>query len=98
MVDELFVVELFVDWLLLVVPSDFCVVPELLVVCVLVVGLLSWSWEPPSTSGSSPPGCCSSEPWSSPPPAPAVGVAVAWFVAVGVAVGVGFFWSSTHAW
>ena len=40
MVVELFVVELFVDWLLLVALLDFCVVPdELLVVCVLVAGL-----------------------------------------------------------
>ena len=68
---ELFADELFVDWLLLVVLADFCVVPdELLVVCVRVVGLLVVVVEQPSTSGSSPSRCCSSEPWSCRPRRP----------------------------
>jgi hypothetical protein len=97
-VGVLFVVELLVDWLLLVVPPDFCVArDELLFVCVFVVGLLV------VVMGAA------VDVWFVvaellfvgavvvPPPAEAVGVAVAWLVAVGVAVGVGFFWSSTHA-
>lgn len=96
---ELFVVELCVDWLLLVVVADFCVVPdELLVVCVRVVGRLvvvlgaavdDWfvAAEVVFVGAVVVP----------PPPAEAVGVDAAWLVAVGVAVGVGFFWSSTQA-
>ena len=96
---ELFADELFVDWLLLVVLADFCVVPdELLVVCVRVVGLLVvvvgaavdvWfvAVEVLFVGAVVVP----------PPPPEAVGVDVAWFVTVGVAVGVGFFWSSTQA-